>query len=260
MEAFLQFIYSLDSVKNIGILVGGIVLMIFRETVRLLVKKCVDWIIRKCYVAYTTIKNLTHKSGRPSAKTVNTDTEIGNLLQELRKICGDANRATVFQYHNGNYFASLKSILKISGTHEKIKNATSSEVHNEKDLIASNFSEMISPMWNYTTPEGITRLSPKYCTCTNVKDCKTDVISKCQDLHGIFLFDVDAMEDSSVKYQLIKRGIIYRVVTALTDDQNRIGFLAIDYTTTEHTKDDITTYITDICDTALIIAHMLTEK
>lgn len=58
----------------------------------------------------------------------------------------DADRAYVFEFHNGSYFSSGMPMQKFTCTYETVSDGVSSECHNPGEYRMSNYNEYISAM------------------------------------------------------------------------------------------------------------------
>lgn len=64
------------------------------------------------------------------------------LLKRLIKTL-DADRAYIFEFHNGNYFSSGLPMQKFTCTYEVVEDGISAECHNPGEYRVSNFNEYI---------------------------------------------------------------------------------------------------------------------
>lgn len=75
------------------------------------------------------------------ASAVKVDVILKSLLEDLK-----ADRATVFQFHNGEHFYTGNSIDKMTATHENALRGISREHRNSVGLFASPYRDLLSGM------------------------------------------------------------------------------------------------------------------
>src|SRR3989304_4502904 len=83
---------------------------------------------------------------RKKKKTLKETIEIGNKVDSvLEQLLEDtsADRAYVFQFHNGDYFYSGLSIDKMTNTHEKVSQGISYEQLKYRDVATVPFRYLI---------------------------------------------------------------------------------------------------------------------
>jgi uncharacterized Rmd1/YagE family protein len=153
----------------------------FWKEVVVLVKEVFLWLIRK-------------------RKTIKDSIEIGNkidrILEDLRADTG-ADRAYVFQFHNGSYFYTGNSIDKMTNTHEKVGKGVSHEQLKYRDVGTAPFRFLI---------EQIIKGKPYIC-------------NDCSSIHHY-----------NTKLMMIDRGSKSIVLKAMFDALKRpVGFIGIDY-------------------------------
>ena len=77
------------------------------------------------FVLLTMVKNWFSKAKFfDAARMINYNSKIRDLLVELRTV-QNADRAKLFQFHNGEYFVSGESVMKFSLTHVAMKTGIS---------------------------------------------------------------------------------------------------------------------------------------
>ena len=79
---------------------------------------------------------------------VRKSTEIIETLAALRAKMG-ADRASVFLFHNGNYYMNGDSILKMSCTHQSVAPGISNECHKVTEMLVSSIPEAVEFLVTY---------------------------------------------------------------------------------------------------------------
>jgi hypothetical protein len=207
----------------------------------------INWLFR---TIGTRIKKL-FKGHILDAPEVNRNRLIDNKLIELRTIL-KADRSYVFQFHNGSNFNSNNPIWRLSNTHETVSDGVASEINELQNIIASSIMTLISCFWDNTNlPKGVYKVGPDNCICENKKSCKLP--------EGVYLYTVDELSEGFSKAHLAKQGIHYAMVAPLLKNEQRIGFVGVDYTRDLATE-DITKYATDLCKHAGAISYILVSR
>jgi hypothetical protein len=133
-------------------------------------------------------------------KTIKDSIEIGNkidrILEDLRNETG-ADRAYVFQFHNGSYFYTGNSIDKMTNTHEKVGKGISHEQLKYRDVGTAPFRYLIEQI-----------IKGKVYSC----------------------FDVTSINHYNTKLMMLDRGSKSFVLKVMFDALKRpVGFIGIDY-------------------------------
>lgn len=76
---------------------------------------------------------------------VKTDVIVNDLLVEIRTKY-NADRAYVFQFHNGANYSNKNSILRFSCSHEKVAPGISSEQNGLQGLLVSKYADIINSL------------------------------------------------------------------------------------------------------------------
>ena len=151
----------------------------------------------------------------------NIDTELAVLRSILK-----ADRAYIYEFHNGDRFLSDKPRYKMSKTHEKVKKGISREIKNEQELDISLYWESIQPFFSKSIDEELSsgievlRKNP-HCTIENV----------CVPPKRLYLYDIAKMSASGgySKIKLENQHIYYTIRTPIVNFYGDIlGFIGID--------------------------------
>jgi len=164
------------------------------------------------------IKQEFENKGRvPSSKDFGTiilnDKMVMDVISELRMTMG-ANRAIVYQFHNGDHFSSNRPTWKISATHESCYQGIGYKTNRTKGIPCTSLLDMLLPSFG-SQVKGVKRVD-------NVKDT----------YHiGVFWFVVKEMSFSMVRSCLEMSDVDYMVTTALIHpiDKDIIGLLSIEF-------------------------------
>lgn len=152
---------------------------------------------------------------------------ISNINNDLSAIRGEynADRAYIFEFHNGSEFASKMPQWRVSQTYEKVKAGITHEGQNLQNipatLIWDDFLKIFFTKSDEPLPNGI----KKY-----IKNpvCK----GGCQMPRGVYLVDVASMDVSvgPIKAMLEKRGINFILQTPIVTSSGLVvGWVGIDY-------------------------------
>jgi len=129
-----------------------------------------------------------------AAKMINRNSNIRDLLVELRTV-QNADRAKLFQFHNGEYFVSGESVMKLSLTHVAMKTGIS-------------FPEMSASY--VSVPTG-------YLT-------RTLAAMHEDGIHEVFTDDSE--DDFFLKHVFVAEGIQYCLMAPVMDNKkNWVGFV-----------------------------------
>jgi len=234
-----------DPIAN---LIGSVILAGVSVTIIAIHKKLTNWFLN-------TIWNKLSKRYRNSKLNVveiNADVKIREILIELRTITR-ADRASLFQFHNGSVFSTKNPIWKVSNTHESVAPGISSEIGNLQDIKSSSLVETLQCFWRDTNyPSGVEKLSPKYCS-----DCPN--MDKPHRKRCIFI-NVDELEEGYSKTLLVEQGIDYLIDAPIFNDMgNCIGFVTVNYCT-EQDQETIKKYCKDVCRNASHIEFTLMNR
>lgn len=185
------------------------------------------------------------------APEVNRNRLVDNKLIELRTIL-KADRSYVYQFHNGSVFNSNNPIWRLTCTHETVSDGVASEIRELQNIIASSVMNLISCFWdNENLSKGVYKVSPEYCTCENKFYCKLP--------EGVYLYVIDELVEGFSKAHLSKQGTHFSLVAPLLKNDQRIGFIGVDYTR-DMDRNDIVKYATDICKHASVISYILVNR
>jgi len=230
--------------KPILNLIGTAILGAISIILVLLNKKLTSWFLEKIWAKISP----KYKHSKFKKDSIEKDKKIREILIELRTISG-ADRACLFQFHNGSSFTTRNPIWKVSNTHESVAPGISSEIGNLQDIKASSIIETLRVFWDSDYPNGIEQISPDYCG-----DCPN--IVKHNEKKIIFI-DVEKLEDSYSRALLIEQGIKYLIdVPIFNGDVNCVGFVAVNYCG-EHDIEDVKNHAREICKNASQIQFIL---
>lgn len=192
-------------------------------------------------------KSNTHLNKKEIAK----DIQIQDSLAELR-IKATADRSYVFQFHNGNMFTCKNQMWKLSCTHESVSSAIKPNIGELQNILSSSVSSLLYPLWEENTENfhGVERISPDYCQCTRKDICKAPV--------GVYLYVVEKLSPGYAKGLLVNHSVLYMLQAPLLDAQdNRIGFIGLDYCWEESNIEEIKSCAELLCTAAHAIAYEL---
>jgi len=185
---------------------------------------------------------------------VEKDKTINYILAELR-LQTRADRAKVFQFHNGTMFTSKNQMWKLSCTHEIVETVKSSQ-GDLQSILSSSVSQLIYPLWDSSDLsyyKGIDRISPECCNCSNIEQC---VLPK-----GVYFYTVENIQQGFSKGLLLSHSVKYILKCPLIDSQdNLIGFVCLDYCWDETNVAEIKSCSELLCITATRISYELTKK
>jgi len=203
-----------------ALLLGGTLLLgmigIFVRGVRLTIAKMLKQMLRSKKQAADVDEISVAESGQ-------RDRQINELSAELRTTLG-ADRACVFQFHNGSFFASRNPIYKFSCTHESCRPGITYEAGNMQNINVSTALSLVQTLWGEETT-GVLRIKCK-THCPQGRTCP-----HADKDHGCFWLGVHAMAESSAKSMLIVQNIHYLLVSPLysASDSRLIGFIGVEY-------------------------------
>jgi len=151
--------------------------------------------------------------------------KIHDKLIELRQSV-NADRITVYQFHNGEYYSTNNSILKVSVTHENCSESVKSYLNEMQNIQPSLFVEFFK----------------------DVFDKKENIVT----IHA------DTLVDSSLKNLMLFRAVNTEIFCPLYNDHgDMIGFIGVVYIDKyTHTK-EIENYIISY---SKIISYILNLK
>jgi len=229
-------------INNIGLcLIGGlsVLLLAINKKISCFLINVVWRSIKKQFIKETLKKH-----------EINKDSKIREILIELRTIV-NADRACLFQFHNGSTFTAKNPIWKVSNTHESVAPGISSEIGNLQDIKASSMIETLQSFWSEDYKPGVEKISPEYCG-----ECSKSCIE-----HGkkVIFINVEELEDSYSKSLLVEQGITCVIdVPIYNGEDNCVGFVAINYCG-ERDVENIKVSARDVCRNASQIQFLLLQ-
>lgn len=133
-------------------------------------------------------------------RTIQDSIEIGNKVDKILDVLIEdtgADRAYVFQFHNGSYFYTGNSIDKMTNTHEKVVTGVSHEQLKYRDVVTAPFRYFV---------ENIIK--------NKVYDCG----------------DPDSIPHYNTRLMITDRGVKAFKIVKMADSLNRlVGFVGLDY-------------------------------
>ena len=149
----------------------------------------------------------------PIARSVLANKEVNSLLIELRAKT-NADRASVFLFHNGQTFSNKNPLWRVSSTQECCKPGVSHEIASMQNILASLYWDGIAPLFG------------------DQKDCGVG-ISAHMAMNGLmrmYRVNVHELGDTYYTRASLARGIKTLFVTPLVDSKREIvGFIALDF-------------------------------
>jgi hypothetical protein len=148
-------------------------------------------------------------------RLVESDLTIYTLLHRLIDRL-DADRAFIFQFHNGQTFSFRNPVWKMSCTHPAVRAGYSQNHHNMRDILASTALEIVVPLY------GIYSAGASNHPCSACQECA-------KQHKGLAVFNVDEMPEVPAKGMLLTHGIKAMVFTPLMHDGEVGGFVGVDF-------------------------------
>lgn len=151
----------------------------------------------------------------PLARSVLANKKVNNLLVDLRAKT-DADRVSVFLFHNGQIFSNKNPLWRVSCTQECCRAGVSHEIDNLQSILASFFWDGISPFYGETNP-GIRLYDEK----AKLK---------------VYIIDVLNLNDGYYKRSLLARGVSINIVSPIIDSLQKeiVGYLSLNYSIPEN--------------------------
>lgn len=116
-----------ESLSQVMVLTIGSVVIVLAMILK---KRITDW-LKKHFVKETVIN----------------DARIKELLVEIR-VTLDADRVSIFMFHNGERYVNGNSILRLSGAYESLKAGICSHRDSSQNMLVSTVSEAVSFLVN----------------------------------------------------------------------------------------------------------------
>lgn len=153
-------------------------------------------------------------------ETISTD--LSTIKSKL-----NADRASIFEFHNGDYFISKNSRYRMSRTYEKTSPGVSSEALNLQNLDITLFwDDFLKPFFikeETNLPDGFERLGPEVRSCS---------LRSCTSTDSLFFIDVAKMsnEERITKSILERQGIEYLIMQSIKNSKGVVyGYVVFDY-------------------------------
>lgn len=159
---------------------------------------------------------------RPSAlrRLNEASTVIHQLLTELR-VRLNAERAFLVQFRNGDRFSLDTPIFRLFVTYEIVGSGVASATLAWSDLLASQFHEILSPMF-----EDVASLRPELLPCT---ECRQSAVCKKRESGSAKLIVVPNMVEGVAKSMLIQQGTSRLAIAPMMDGKHLVGFVVGDF-------------------------------
>lgn len=193
-------------------------------------------------------------SGTSIGPTVLRDIKLYDTIADLRKDIG-CDRAYIMQFANGSSFSSKTPIWKLNRTHETANPNIRLFASEVDGTASSRITDLIFPFWetNLSCRSGITKISPAYCGCPGREQCSFP--------NGIYLYDVDKMNEGYSKGLLMSHSVKYLVTTPLFNTTlGCVGYIGVEYCWDDVQLDNITKHAEEICRVGSIISVELENK
>jgi len=210
--------------------------------------KIIDFIVDKVWAK---VKKLFKGSYILNKQQIVKDKHISELLIEIRATT-KGDRASIYQFHNGNQFNTKNPIWKLSCTHESVSVGISPELSKCQNVISSSLIGIISCLWDDKIRDaGVMRTAPECCTCDNREKCTLP--------KGVCLVRTQSMPEGYAKAFLMDQGIKYMLYAPLLDGDNRVGMLAISYCTDVDDVNEIKSFSETVCKYATRVSYVLVQ-
>lgn len=175
-------------------------------------------------------------------RDVRTDRCILDVLVELR-VRVDADRAYVYQFHNGSYFTTKNPVWKMSCTHEVCRAGIAYVAREMQALPVSIMMEYLAGLWGDadTLPHGVENVM---CQCANEKQT-------------VLWYAIDEIPESMGKSLLRAHGVCCMLLAPLRDGENIVGLVGVDYC--DVTTGEASEFAAALCEAASQIPYILTQ-
>jgi len=196
-----------------------------------------------------------HSTGYIDKSEMQRDKNINSILTELR-LKTKADRAQVFQFHNGVMFTSKNQMWKLTCTHEIVDTVASTQ-DTLQNILSSCVTDLIFSFWDdgdLSEYPGVNRVSPRACDCCTNKD-------NCHIPNGVYFYRVEGLKPGYSRGLLTAHKISYMLQSPLVDSNgNIIGFIGLDWCWKDAKPADIEKFAGLLCKTAVTISYELTPK
>ena len=174
----------------------------------------------------------------PIRREVEQNKEIYDELLEL-KVLTDAERASVFRFHNGTEFLPSHPAWKLSCTHEVVKHGVTYESARLQGILVSLVPNIIGPiLTGMSSVPGIT-----------VKECHECIYrNKCiQENKRMIVIQVDEMDSSFTQFHLQGANIKTVVMCGIAVGGNVYGTVGVNFCDAKLTQDRIFDVTQKVC-------------
>lgn len=159
------------------------------------------------------------------------DKKISDLYNSIRsslielRVQMDADRAYIFEFHNGETFLSNKPRWKMSKTFEVCRDGISYEYKSLQNLDVTLFWDSLRTLFIQNENE----LLPGIIVFRKKPICKLEF---CKLPRTVFLFDRDEMDPNNgqTKIMMETQNVKYQLISPILNNENLpVGYIGIDY-------------------------------
>lgn len=229
-------LHSLISKDTLELIEGGFVVVVIGVIVLA---------IRKIW------KSFSSHCRFPIRREMEQNKEIYDELLEL-KVLTEADRASVFRFHNGTEFLPSHPAWRLSCTHEVIKHGITYESARLQGLLVSLIPNIIGPiLTGISSTPGI--------TLNNCTECSFQ--SKCvQENKRMVIIQVDEMDNSFTKFNLQSANIKTVVMCGIAVGGNVYGTVGVNFCDAKLTPDRVQAVTQKVCRSTDKIHYYLQYK
>ena len=174
----------------------------------------------------------------PVRREVEQNKEIYNELLEL-KVLTEADRASVFRFHNGTEFLPSHPAWKISCTHEIVKHGLTYESARLQGILVSLVPNIVGPiLTGISTTPGISL--PQCMDCPFRKKC-------IQENKRMVVIQVDEMESSFTQFHLQGANIKTVVMCGIAVGGNVYGTVGVNFCDAKLSPDRLQDVVQKVC-------------
>ena len=170
--------------------------------------------------------------------------QVRDKLIELR-IKYDADRVHVSLFSNGSSFTNNKPIWKLSRILEVCDNGIQYTSHLYQNIVAITIWPILSGLFS----------DSKQAKRVTNNNCETRG-NQCQRPLGCYLYDIENIDDSNVKFMLKNDGIQTILQSPIMNGENIVGMLNIEFL--DKLEEDVD--YCNICETAQEISYILNKR
>jgi hypothetical protein len=163
------------------------------------------------------------QSHKPPSKSSITNQEvISNKIHELL-ITLKADRAYIFEFHNGSTFSTAVPCWKMSCTYEHCREGISYQAASLQNILISIVIDHVKCLWGVDHVNGT--------ACLNCCNCNGNAEKDRCPMKGVYEYRVDRLPEGYSKAMLKMRGIETMLLSPILnkDHSGLIGFVGVDY-------------------------------